>query len=49
VTIYLHVALSSGRHTSLSKSLKLVDSMKADFLFFDLNLNTVVQEKTPET
>jgi len=23
--------------------------MKADFSFFDLNLSTIVQEKTPET
>jgi len=34
---------------SLSKLLKLVNSMKADFLFVGLNLNTIVQEKTPET
>jgi len=31
------------------KLLKLVNSVKADFSFFRLNLNTVVQEKTPET
>jgi len=36
-------------HTSLSKLLKLVNSMKADFLFVSLNLNAIVQEKTPET
>jgi len=35
--------------TSLSKLLKLVNSMKADFLFVGLNLKTYVQEKTPET
>jgi len=35
--------------TSLSKLLKFVDLMKVDFSFFDLNLNTIVQEKTPET
>jgi len=32
-----------------NKTLKPVNSMKADFLFFGLNLNTIVQEKTPET
>jgi len=34
--------------TLLSKRLKLVNSMKANFLFVDLNPNTNVQEKTPE-
>jgi len=29
--------------------INLVNSMKANFLFVGLNLNTVVQEKTPET
>jgi len=28
--------------------LKFVNSMKADFLFVGLNLNTIVKEKTPE-
>jgi len=35
--------------TSLPKLLKPVNSMKEDFLFVGLNLNTIVQEKTPET
>jgi len=35
--------------TLLSELLKLVSSMKAVFLFVGLNLNTLVQEKTPET
>ena len=35
--------------TSLSKLLKLVNWMKAEFLFVGLNLSAIVQEKTPET
>jgi len=44
------VALIQSRSLELyCQSLKLVNSMKANFLFVGLNLNTVVQEKTPET
>ena len=32
-----------------SKLIKLVNSTKADFLLVGINLNTCVQEKTPET
>jgi len=35
--------------TSLSALLRLVKSVIADYLFVGLNLNTIVQEKTPET
>jgi len=41
------MALIQSRSLELSLS-KLVNSLKADFLFVGLNLNTIVQEKTPE-
>jgi len=43
------VALIQSRSLKFTIKTFEINAMKTDFLFVGLNLNTIVQEKTPET